>query len=303
LKKSISFIINPISGGINKESFPSFIENAIDKNKFDVEIHFTKSKEHNSELAQNIVQQKKDVIVAVGGDGTINHVAKHLVSSESIFGIIPMGSGNGLARHLGISLNHHKALKVINELHTLKIDTGKTNDVFFINVAGAGFDAHVSNMFAKATKRGFSSYAKITLNEFARYTSRYYELIIDGRKIKQKAFIVCIANGSQYGNNAFIAPQAVLSDGIFEISLLKPFHPIQIPLIGFDMFAKKFDRSNFVKTYRGKNIIIKRPNSEVVNIDGEPVMMEKDLQINILPSSLKVIVPSDKYNKKINQIN
>jgi len=303
LKKRISFIINPISGGINKESFPSFIENNIDKNKFDVEILLTKSKDHNSELAEYAVQQKSDVIVAVGGDGTINHVAKHVVGTTSAFGIIPMGSGNGLARHLGISSNHHKAIKVINELHALKIDTGKANDVFFINVAGAGFDAHVSNMFATAPKRGFSSYAKITLTEFANYVPRDYEMRIDGRLITQKAFIVCVANGSQYGNNAFIAPQAVLTDGVFEISLLKPFHPLHIPFIGFDMFTKKFNNSRFVKTYKGKHIVIHRPKAEMVNIDGEPVMMEKDLDIIILPSSLNVIVPSDKYNKRITQIN
>ena len=116
MKKRISFIINPISGGINKETFPSFIENSIDKNIFDVEVLFTKSKEHNSELAEYAVQQKSDVIVAVGGDGTINHVAKHIAGSTSILGLIPMGSGNGFARHLGIPMNHQKAINLINDL-------------------------------------------------------------------------------------------------------------------------------------------------------------------------------------------
>jgi len=294
LKKRITFIINPISGGINKETFPSFIENNIDRNRFDFETHFTQSPEHNSKLAQQSVQYKTDIIIAVGGDGTINHVAKHVAGSTSSFGIIPMGSGNGLARHLGISFNHQKAIKVINDLYTTQIDTGKANDVFFINVAGAGFDAHVSGKFETASKRGFNSYAKITLNEFARYIPRDYEMIIDGKNIKQRAFIVCVANGSQYGNNAFIAPQAQLNDGIFEVSLLKPFHPINLPFIGFDMFAKKFNRSRFVKTYRGKHIIIHRPEADVVNIDGEPVMMEKELNIRVSPASLKMIVPEKK---------
>ena len=234
------------------------------------------------------------MIVAVGGDGTINNVAKHVSGSDSTFAMLPMGSGNGLARHIGISMNHQKAIQTINESHSIKIDTGNVNGIFFVNVAGTGFDAHVSGEFANAPKRGFSSYTKITLNEFARYIPRDYDMIIDGKKIKHRAFIVCIANGSQYGNNAFIAPGAKLNDGIFEISLLKPFHPIHLPFIGFDMFTKKFNKSRYVTTFRGKHIVIHRPHAEVVNIDGEPVMMEKDLNISISPSSLKVIVPSTK---------
>jgi YegS/Rv2252/BmrU family lipid kinase len=291
LKKTISFIINPISGGINKDTFPTLIHKHIDKNKFDIEIHFTKSAHHNQELAEAAVRNKKDIIVAVGGDGTINHVAKFVTGSSSIFGMIPMGSGNGLARHLNISLNHTLALKTINNLKTVKIDTGKANDLFFINVAGAGFDAHVSGMFATASTRGFMSYAKITLNEFAQYKPHEYTLVIDGKPINEKAFIVCVANGSQYGNNAFIAPNADLTDGIFEVSLIKPFRKRAMPFLGLDLFRKKFNDSKFVSTYRGKHIIIKRPKAEVVNIDGEPVMMDKDLTIEISPSSLNVIIP------------
>ncbi len=291
MKKKITFIINPISGGIRKETFPSLIGKNIDSNKFDVEISFTRSAAHNLELAQQAVEQRKDIIVAVGGDGTINNVAKYVTGSESVFGMIPMGSGNGLARHLNIPLNNQKALQLINRQKSIKIDTGKANDDFFINVAGAGFDAHVSWMFANAPSRGFWSYAKITLNEFAQYKSREYELIIDGKSITEKAFLICVANGSQYGNNAFIAPTADLKDGIFEVSLLKPFKKRNMPFIGLEMFTKKFNNSKYVTTFRGKHIIIKRPDAEVVNIDGEPVMMEKLLDIKIVPASLQVLVP------------
>lgn len=291
MKKKISFIINPISGGIKKETFPALIGKHIDRNKFDVEINFTKSAEHNIELAQEAVSKQKDVIVAVGGDGTINNVAKYVTGSNSIFGIIPLGSGNGLARHLNIPLNKQKALEVINRLNHIAIDTGKANDEFFINVAGAGFDAHVSWMFANAPKRGFVSYAKITMNEFAKYEPRSYELYIDGEKIVEDAFLICVANGSQYGNNAFIAPKADVSDGRFEVSLLKPFQVASMPLIAIDMFTKRFDRSKYVKVFHGKHIVIHRPGNEVVNIDGEPVMMEKELDIRILPLSLNVIIP------------
>ena len=291
MKKTIAFIINPISGGINKQEFPSLIGRYLDRNQFDVEINFTRSTEHNIQLAKDAVQQQKDIVVAVGGDGTINNVAKQLVGTGILFGIIPQGSGNGLARHLRLPMDSRKALLVINKLHRKNIDTGMANDVFFINVAGAGFDAHVSWMFANAPKRGFWSYTKITLNEFAKYKSQSYELIVDGKSITKDAFIICVANGSQYGNNAYIAPQANLDDGCFDISVMKPFKTHQMPAIGLEMFLKKYNNSRYVDALKGSDIVIKRTEAGVFNIDGEPVMMEKDIHIQILPESLKIIVP------------
>jgi diacylglycerol kinase (ATP) len=291
VKKKIAFIVNPISGGINKQEFPSLIGRYLDRNQFDVEINFTRSTEHNIQLAKDAVAQKKDIVVAVGGDGTINNVAKHLIGTGILFGIIPQGSGNGLARHLRLPLDTRKALHVINKLHRKNIDTGMANDQFFINVAGAGFDAHVSWMFANAPKRGFWSYTKITLNEFTNYKPQTYELIVDGESVTKDAFIICVANGSQYGNNAFIAPQANLDDGLFDISIMKPFKTHQMPIIGLEMFLKKYNNSRYVDVLRGSDVIIKRAEAGVFNIDGEPVMMDKDVHIKILPESLKIIVP------------
>jgi diacylglycerol kinase (ATP) len=291
LRKKIAFIINPISGGINKQHFPALIGRYLDRNQFDIEINFTRSAEHNLELAQEAVTTKKDIVVAVGGDGTINNIAKYMVNTGILFGIIPQGSGNGLARHLKIPLNNVNALKVINKLHRKNIDAGMANDQFFINVAGAGFDAHVSWMFANAPKRGFWSYTKITLNEFANYKPQPYELIVDGKTVTRDAFIICVANGSQYGNNAFIAPQANLDDGLFDISIMKPFKVHQMPIIGLEMFLKKYNNSKYVDALKGTEIVIKRPEAGVFNIDGEPVMMDKDIHIRVLPEALKVIVP------------
>ncbi len=290
-KKQITFIINPISGGINKQHFPSLIGRYIDRNQFDIEINFTKSAQHNIDLAQQAVAEKKDIVVAVGGDGTINHIAKYLVNSNVLFGIIPQGSGNGLARHLRIPLNDKKALQIINKLHTKKIDAGMANDQFFVNVAGAGFDAHVSWMFANAPKRGFWSYAKITLNEYQAYKPHSYEIQVDGKVTHKEAFIVCVANGSQYGNNAFIAPQANLDDGLFDVSILKPFKSWSMPLIGLEMFMKKYGNSRYVDTIKGHEITIKRPSDGVFNIDGEPILMDKNIHIRMIHEAINVIVP------------
>jgi diacylglycerol kinase (ATP) len=263
----------------------------LDRNLFDLEINFTRSAEHNLELAQEAAEKRKDIVIAVGGDGTINNIAKYMVNTGILFGIVPQGSGNGLARHLKIPMDNVKAIKVINKLHRKNIDTGMANDQFFLNVAGAGFDAHVSWMFANAPKRGFWSYTKITLNEFANYKPRAYELIVDGKSVTKDAFIICVANGSQYGNNAYIAPQANLDDGLFDISVMKPFKTYQMPAIGLEMFMKKYNNSRYVDALKGSDIVIKRPEAGVFNIDGEPIMMEKDIHIKILPEALKVIVP------------
>lgn len=291
MKKKIAFIINPISGGINKQHFPALIGKYLDRNQFDIEINFTRSAEHNLALAQEAVDTKKDIVIAVGGDGTINNIAKYMVNTGILFGIVPQGSGNGLARHLKIPINNVDALKVINKLHRKNIDAGMANDQFFLNVAGAGFDAHVSWMFANAPKRGFWSYTKITLNEFAKYKPQHYELMVDGKTVTKDAFIICVANGSQYGNNAYIAPQANLDDGLFDISIMKPFKVHQMPVIGLEMFLKKYNNSKYVDALKGSEIVIKRPEAGVFNIDGEPVMMEKDIYIKVLPEALKVIVP------------
>lgn len=291
LKKRIAFIINPISGGINKDSFPALANEILDKELFSFQLFYTTSSGHNKELARQCVADGFDVIVAVGGDGTINNTAKYVTGSNSVFGIVPQGSGNGLARHLNISNKMADALRVINGFKQTRIDTGMANDEFFINVAGVGFDAHVSWLFANAPRRGFAQYAKITLKEFANYKARRYTLVVDGKTIERDAFIVCAANGSQYGNNAYIAPSAIVNDGLFEIAVIKPFSFFNVISLGARMFTKTLHRSPLVELMAGKHLVIKRQQNEVINIDGEAVTTTADVDIRILPSSLKIIVP------------
>lgn len=290
MKKKLAFIINPISGGISKANFPALVDKRINKNIFDYDLYYTQSTEHNKDLAKMCVAQQYDGIIAVGGDGTINNTAKYIAGTDIAFGIVPVGSGNGLARHLNLSMNQEQALTAINKFDFTYMDTGLANNEFFLNVAGVGFDAHVSWMFAKAPKRGFWQYTKITLAEFAKYKARKYHIKIDGESITEDAFLVCVANGSQYGNNAYIAPTADINDGIFEITILKPFKLHQMPQLGARIFNKTIHQSAQVKVLSGKQIIINREAAEVVNIDGEPVMMDANIDIKIIPANLKIIV-------------
>lgn len=290
MKKQIAFIVNPISGGKNKSNFTELVAKHLNHDTFNYQIFHTRSTEHNQELAKNAAQNF-DVVVAVGGDGTINNTAKYLAGTNKLFGIIPMGSGNGLAKHHKLPANITKAFKAINQLNHTRIDTGMANEHFFLNIAGVGFDAHVSWEFDHASQRGFYQYAKITLNEFSQYQAFDYQLEIDGKAIKEKAFIICVANGSQYGNNAFIAPLAQTTDGEFDITIVKPITFWHLPWLGWRIFTKTLLSSNKAMHYKGKQVTITRTKKGVVNIDGEPIMMAEKIDIKMLPSNLSLITP------------
>ena len=293
MKKAISFIINPLSGGKNKEHIPQLIKSIIDADKYDIDIEITTSEEHTLIKASNAIKNKYDAIVAVGGDGTLNNVARYINHSEIVLGIVPMGSGNGFARELGISMDVKKSLQTINNWHIKICDTGIVNDTFFINLIGVGFDAHVTGLFANSKTRGLQTYARISLGEFMKYKSHTYSLFIDGEKMEHNAFLLSVCNGTQFGNNACIAPQAILDDGCFDISLVEKFGVWKTPEMGLRLFNKSIDKMNFVKSYKAKEIVIVREKEDMVNIDGEPVMMGKELRIKNQHKSIKVIVPNE----------
>lgn len=293
MKKTISFIINPLSGGKNKEHIPQLIKSTIDAEKYDIDIQTTTSEEDTLWKALRAVECKFDAIVAVGGDGTLNNVARYVNQSECALGIVPMGSGNGFARELGISLDIKKSLQTINKWNTINCDTGTVNDTFFINLMGVGFDAHVTGLFASSKTRGLKTYARICLSEFMKYKSHQYSIFIEGVKLNYSAFLLSVCNGSQFGNNAYIAPQASLDDGCFDVSVVEKFGVWQTPEIGLRLFNKSIDKMNFVKSYKAKEIVIVREKEDMVNIDGEPVMMGKELEIKNQHKSIKVIVPNE----------
>ena len=291
MRKKILFIINPISGGRNKQRIPGLIDMYLDKNKYEHRISFTERVEHGYMLAKAAVKDKYDIIVAVGGDGTVNEISKAIINTNVVLGIIPFGSGNGLARSLKIPLKTEKAIKVINNGVIDKIDSAKLNDDYFFNIAGSGFDAHISECFAKNNIRGFSGYIKTTFQELKKYIPQQYEITLDGETIVRKAFMVSIANSSQFGNEAHIAPRADVKDGWLDIVVVKPIRWFMIPILALKMFNKTAESSSYVEMFRAKNIFIRREYEAAIHLDGEPSMGNRDLKIEIIPSSLNVIVP------------
>jgi len=290
LKIKIVFIINPIAGGKNKNHFSKVIANHLNTSKFEYELIQTESEKHAYELTKTALLNGAEVVVAVGGDGTINEIGSALIGSTATLAIIPYGSGNGLARSLKIPMNTIQAVKLINQFKTAKIDAAKLNEHYFFNMSGMGFDAHISHVFAKDKNRGLLGYIKATLSELKNYRIKNYEIIIDGKTLKEEAFILSVANSSQYGNEAHIAPRAQLQDGVLDLVIVKPFPLYLMPLLALRMFLKTADRSKYLISLQGKSIKINQ-NNNVIHLDGEPKLVSENIEIQILAEAINVIVP------------
>ncbi len=291
MKIKIAFIINPIAGGKNKFHFSQTIEKDLDLSKFEYQIIQTERVNHAFDLTKIAIQEGAQIVVAVGGDGTINEIAAALVGTQTKLAIIPFGSGNGLARALKIPMNTSKALSIINQTNSDLIDVAKLNDNFFFNMSGLGFDAHISHVFSKDKKRGLLGYIKATFRELKNYKSENYQINIDGKLINERAFILSIANSSQYGNEAHIAPRAQLHDGLLDLIIVKPFPLILMPIMAFRLFTKSADRSKYLISLQGKSIQISNNKKSVIHLDGEAKLINENINISIQPLALNVIVP------------
>lgn len=289
MKRKILFVINPISGGKAKYNFPEKIDKYLDKTKFEYECVFTEYHGHGSVLAAEAIKNGADILVAVGGDGTINEVASEVDGTDKLMGIIPFGSGNGLARSLGIPVGDVQAIRRINNFHVSKIDIGTFNGKKFFNMAGVGFDAQISSRFADNIKRGLINYIKIVFSEVSNYDCQDYHLTIDGKDYEFKAFMISIANSSQYGNNAHISPFASLEDGLLDICIVKPFPLYIFPALALRMFRKNSHKSNYLEIIQGRKIVITRSHEAAVHLDGDPFSMGTILNIGVNTHSLNIL--------------
>lgn len=290
MRERILFIVNPISGGQEKTFIPSLVDEFLDHTIFDAEIIFTERVGHATELAKQAIFEGFDIVASVGGDGTINEIASVLESTEKRMAIIPSGSGNGLARTLNIPIDKGQAIKNLNSLRTIKIDSGTFNERKFFNVAGIGFDAHISTLFANHATRGFSGYIKTTLDEIKNYQPQKYTIIVDGVTYEREAFMLSIANSSQYGNNAHISPLASVNDGLLDVCIIKPFPLFKFPFLGFKLFTRTAHHSNYIEILKGKNICIIREEEGPIHIDGEPLNFPKEINITVKHLSLSLLV-------------
>ena len=293
MKKKIVFILNPISGTRNKDDIPKLIENTLDKQKFQYEIKVTEYAGHAAEIAHHCVTEHVDAAVAIGGDGTINEVARSLIHSETALGIIPCGSGNGLARHLCIPMDIQKAINIINSYNVEALDYGIINDLPFFCTCGMGFDAFISLKFAEAGKRGPITYVENVLKEGLRYKPEVYEVEDETGARRYKAFLIACANASQYGNNAYIAPHATMKDGLMDVIIMEPFSAFDTPQISIDLFNKTLDNNSKIKTFKSRSIRIHRQQPGAIHYDGDPMMTDNEIEVHIEPQGIRIITNPD----------
>jgi diacylglycerol kinase (ATP) len=286
--KFIAFVVNPISGPQKKENMVDVIsKNMSGKTPFDILVW--KDKNNFEEIRKQITSGKYTHVVAVGGDGTVNEVAKNIANTNIILGIIPRGSGNGLARSLDIPQNSIQAIKRIETGSVKTIDHGFINGKFFSCAAGIGFDAHICQLFAESKTRGLMSYVKISLMQFFSYRAKEYVIEINNETIKVKAFLIAFANAGQYGNNFYVAPEAKMDDGLLHVVILKPFNVFSALNLFVKVLVKKTHQSKNIVTLTAQHIKIKNLGTEFIHFDGEPGVIENEIEVNINPQSLKVI--------------
>jgi len=292
-KKKILFIVNPISGIHRRVRPVEVIKRHINIQKFILDIKETAYAGHAVELSREAVRQKTDIVIAVGGDGTINEVASQIIGSDTVLGIIPQGSGNGLARHLGIPRTIQGAMRLINRQHVTEIDTASVNGIPFVSIAGVGFDALVAKLFAKGERRGFFSYAHLISTNFLYYKPKKYRIEFeDGTSLKTRALFISFANSNQFGYNTAIAPNALLRDGKLDVIVVQKPGIFELPLITNLLLLRAIDMSRYVQSYRSGHFLVSQKKGRVVNIDGEARKISRKLEVKIHPLSLKVIIPN-----------
>ncbi|MDP3434831.1 MAG: diacylglycerol kinase family lipid kinase [Bacteroidota bacterium] len=273
-KNKIFLIINKFAGHQNGASALDIVIPYLKKHGCSVEYFLTDYPGHATELASQASSNGFDLVVAVGGDGTVNEVAKGLIGSHTLMGIIPMGSGNGLARELGISMNMRKSARTLLEGKTIQLDVCKLNTQHFLCTSGIGFDALVAHKMSKATSRGFLKYIQLVVQESIFYKPLDVRMKIDGVLIEKPVFLITFANASQFGNNAFIAPAASMTDGLIDVVVVRKFAKIWMPVFAVALFTKLIPKLPFVECFKAKQIELELADTPYYHFDGEPGQLQ-----------------------------
>ena len=288
MKKRIRFIINPISGVGEKNILPKLIERYLDTSIYDYDIVYTEYRGHATKLTTVAVKENIHVVCAVGGDGSVNEVGTALINSDTSLAILPTGSGNGLARHLKLSLQLKKAIKNLNHASNTVVDTVKINDKHFIGVAGFGFDALIADKFDQLQTRGFFSYAKLVIKEFRNFKGISIR-INEGEYIENLLFCT-FSNASQFGNGFIISPKSKINDGAFEIVCIKNPSFLGFIFLLFRSYFGTIDKSNYFSSIKVEKATIETDEKHA-HIDGEPVVFNSNrLSLACKPNCLSVLI-------------
>ncbi len=284
-------IINPIAGTSSKQQLPEAVAQALESFGTEVVVKHTGGSGDATRFAREAVSQGFDAVLAAGGDGTVNETAKGLSGSNVPLGIIPCGSGNGLARHLGIPLDIRGALDVLKQRNIVGCDHGSVNGHPFFCTFGIGFDATVSDVFARSKQRGKLTYVRSTVEQYFSYQPETYAISANGVTITEKAFLVAVCNASQYGNNAYIAPRASITDGLLDVTVVHAGNLLTTALVGLDLLTGMIEENMLTHTFRSDQILIERSSPGAVHLDGEPLSMGTELHVQCHAGALRVFTP------------
>lgn len=285
----LALLINPTSGSQKSKevfSYLPFLEQAGKK----IEVFEWKNRDEINSLPEKILQWNPDAVVAVGGDGTVNFSGKFLLHKNIPLGIIPTGSGNGLARHLGIPMKLEDAVKKLISPRLLKIDAGKIDGNFFFCSAGLGYDALIAHRFANLKKRGLWGYTRESILALGQFKPQPFKVTFNEKIHHFDALILTFGNAAQYGNNAYIAPQADITDGLLELTVIEKINPLKVPVLVYKLFNKNLHLDSGVKTFSSNHFLVQLQESGIIHYDGESGTCGKEVILEIIPSALQVLV-------------
>ena len=291
MKQRILFILNPLAGVQRNIDLEGVAREHLDPESFDIEVKATEGPGHATQLAAAAVEDGVDLVAAIGGDGSMNEVATALVNKGVPLIIIPTGSGNGLARHLGIPMDIRGAIHLITEGRDIKIDVGRVGEKYFFNVAGIGFDGLISKEFARFKRRGFWTYVRCIMQNLLSYKAVQYKLSLDGKQIETKSKLIAIANAQQYGNNFVIAPQAKHDDGLLDVHVVSSFRKILSIGHLIKLFMGGYYVNHKIKAQRVRQLTASSPVALQMHLDGEATEVGKEVSVWVEPLALIVRVP------------
>lgn len=286
----ISIVVNPVSGTNSARKRAKRVVKALEEH-FCIKALYTEYAGHGIELTQQLIAKGTDVLIAVGGDGTVNEISSALTGSRTALFIVPTGSGNGLARDLGMyGLSIKQIIERIEQNNIHLIDSGMADKKAFFCTCGTGFDAYIGHLFAQTKVRGFLTYIKLSLHAFKNYTPLTYQLKTNQGEYTRRAFIINIANNKQFGNNAYIAPLANMQDGLFTVTIIKPFKWYNVPYMAYSLFFKRMHKNKFVETFDCGDCKLTIPENGYLHVDGEPITTQSNpILVQIKPASIHVL--------------
>lgn len=302
MDRKLLFLVNPISGTRTKEKLIAFITEKVTSAGFLFTIDYTNATGNYTLLKEKVIADRFTDIVIVGGDGSVNQVVQAFAALPVRFGILPVGSGNGLARAAGIPTKIKRALQVIIEGNTMPLDGFTINDAFSCMLSGLGFDAQVAHNFARKAKRGLFNYTKESLLHFFKAQPYGFEIKLPEFSFFTDAFLISIANSNQFGNNVTIAPQAKLNDGLLDVIVVQKMHKVKLPYAILKQLSGNNKMQQLVEDMEHKNIVyFQTPSLEISNlklaplhIDGEAVASAQHLSIKVLPNYFTLFVPASR---------